>query len=121
MVSEILLDQIDWARWLVHRSLDGLTDDEYWWAPVPGSWATSRDGSPPGPGARVVHDPANPPFTTISWRVVHMTLGPWNWINNLDGGLRVVRAGRDSFVDDDHVVFRAEPPIPTSAARAIEL
>ena len=105
----------------MHRSVDGLTDDEFWWEPVPGSWATNRDGSPPLAEARAVDDPTNPPFTTISWRIVHMTLGPWNWINNLDGALLVTRAGRRAFVEDDHVVFRPEPSIPTSALAAVEL
>ncbi|MFC8076615.1 DinB family protein [Streptomyces sp. NPDC057307] len=65
-------DELDWNRtlreqWEFHWNhqlrarLDGLTDDEYFWSPVPGAW--SRHGFP-GPG------PAD--FTTIAWRLDHV-------------------------------------------------
>ncbi|MBX7432271.1 DinB family protein [Mycobacterium sp. Y57] len=67
-----LADQLDhhWRRQLRPR-LDGLTDDEYFWAPVPDCWTLHTDGSIdyefPEP------DPA--PLTTISWRPAHITVG----------------------------------------------
>ena len=67
-----LADQLDfhWQRQLRTR-LDGLTDDEYFWEPVPRCWTVHRDGSidfsyPPP-------DPA--PFTTIAWRLAHVIVG----------------------------------------------
>ena len=54
--------------------LAGLTDDEYFWEPVPGCWTVrpSTDGAD-----RFTHDwqwppPDPPPITTIAWRLVHV-------------------------------------------------
>ena len=51
--------------------LDGLTDEEYIWEPVPGCWTIRRDGD------RMVADwsgppPDPPPVTTIAWRLHHI-------------------------------------------------
>jgi hypothetical protein len=67
-----LADQLDW-HWRGHLRprLDGLTDDEYFWQPVPDCWTVHPDGSvdyafpPPGPA----------PFTTIAWRMAHVIVG----------------------------------------------
>ena len=67
-----LADQLDfhWRAQLRPR-LDGLTDDEYFWEPVPGCWAVHRDGRidyafpPPEPA----------PFTTMAWRMAHVIVG----------------------------------------------
>jgi hypothetical protein len=50
--NQLLLDQLEhhWTGQLRPR-LDGLTDDEYLWEPVP------------------------PPVTTISWRIAHLVVG----------------------------------------------
>jgi hypothetical protein len=72
LISEQLADQLEfhWTGQLRPR-LAGLTDDEYFWAPVPNSWTVHRDGSIdfryPEP------DPA--PFTTIAWRLAHVIVG----------------------------------------------
>lgn len=66
-----LADQLDW-HWThqLRPRLDGLTDDEYFWQPVP-SWTLHRDGlidysfPPPQPE----------PFTTIAWRLAHVIVG----------------------------------------------
>ncbi|MBO3746942.1 DinB family protein [Streptosporangiaceae bacterium NEAU-GS5] len=59
-----------WPRF--RQRLEGLTDDEYFWEPVPGSWSVrlspggtwEMDGHPTqGPGA---------PITTIAWRISHI-------------------------------------------------
>jgi len=72
---------VDWAAEVVsqldfhwnyqlRKRLDGLTDEEYLWEPVPGAWSI-RDGAIdwawPAP------EPA--PVTTIAWRLAHVTLG----------------------------------------------
>jgi hypothetical protein len=68
-----LLDQLEahWRHQLRPR-LDGLTDDEYFWEPVPGCWSLTEgakgeftmDYAPP-PRARE-------PVTTIAWRMAHL-------------------------------------------------
>ncbi|MCF4122400.1 DinB family protein [Antribacter sp. KLBMP9083] len=69
----LILDQLDfyWAAHLWPR-LEGLTDDEYLWEPVDGSWSVR-----PGPDGRpeleqTSPDPPLPPVTTIAWRMVHV-------------------------------------------------
>ena len=58
--------------------LEGLTEDEYRWEPVPGCWNVRPDpGSPSGwtvdyPAG--VH-PVPPPLTTIAWRLLHISDG----------------------------------------------
>ncbi|MEV6374957.1 DinB family protein [Micromonospora musae] len=78
-------DQLAW-HWTnqLRDRLDGLTDDEYLWEPVPGCWSVRprRAGAGPvpvGPGATTIDfampqpDPA--PFTTIAWRLGHVIVG----------------------------------------------
>ncbi|MER7444269.1 DinB family protein [Micromonospora avicenniae] len=72
-----------WTKQLRDR-LDGLTDDEYLWEPVPGCWSVRPRGAGAGPvqagsGATTIDfampqpDPA--PFTTIAWRLGHVIVG----------------------------------------------
>jgi hypothetical protein len=76
------LDQLDWW-WRVHLRprLDGLTDDEYFWEPVPGCWTLHprdevRSKMAVGKGALVCDyeepEPDPPPVTTIAWRLIHI-------------------------------------------------
>lgn len=69
-----------WQHQLRPR-LDGLTDDEYFWQPVPGCWTISRRGESAAPvslGAGEFtmdydmppHD--REPVTTIAWRLAHL-------------------------------------------------
>lgn len=67
-----LADQLDfhWASQLRPR-LDGLTDDEYFWCPVPNCWTVHPDG-----GIDFEYPPPEPaPFTTIAWRLAHVIVG----------------------------------------------
>ncbi|MEU7144309.1 DinB family protein [Nocardia sp. NPDC046473] len=68
----------------VRARLDGLTDDEYFWSPVPNGWSVRpRDSSTApmqvGSGGFTIDyayptpDPA--PFTTIAWRLGHVIVG----------------------------------------------
>ena len=53
--------------------LDGLTDDEYFWEPVAGCWTIRpRDSGAFVPDFSVL-PPGTPPFTTIAWRLAHVT------------------------------------------------
>lgn len=74
----LLAWQFGHAQDRLARGLDGLSDEEFFWAPVPGC-ATVR---PDGNGSWVIdsdlvdYDGTGPtpvPFTTIAWRLVHLT------------------------------------------------
>ncbi|MGW3104399.1 DinB family protein [Streptomyces sp. NPDC001100] len=96
-----LLDQFDFARERrtarrtgpVMDSGDGtdtrvgpMTDEEYLWEPVPGCWSVRRRSDGPGPRATALEGqgdwgrdsaayphPWPPPFTTLAWRLSHLT------------------------------------------------
>ena len=68
-----LADQLDWHwRGQLRPRLDGLTDDEYFWQPVPDCWT-----DPPGRigGLRIPSRPSPAPFTTVAWRMAHVIVG----------------------------------------------
>lgn len=96
-----LLEQFDWARERLTRRLAGpsvdsgngtdvevppLTDEEYLWEPVPSCWSVRRRSAGPGPGASALTGagdwgrdtapyphPSPPPFTTLAWRLSHLS------------------------------------------------
>jgi hypothetical protein len=96
-----LLEQFDWGCLrLVNRMLgpevdsgsgtpvavEPMTDAEYRWEPVPGSWSVRRRKDGPGPRATLLmgagewgrdsaepSHPYPPPFTTIAWRLSHIS------------------------------------------------
>lgn len=70
--TEELADQLDW-HWQhqLRPRLEGLTDDEYFWEPVPDCWTLHPDGS-----IDFSYPPPQPePFTTIAWRLAHVIVG----------------------------------------------
>ena len=80
-----LLDQLT-VHWdlQVRPGLDGLTDEEYFWEPVPGAWsirprAEARTAMAAGGGDLVadfeVPEPVPAPVTTIAWRLGHVIVG----------------------------------------------
>lgn len=79
-----LVDQLEshWQHRLRPR-LDGLTDDEYFWQPVPDCWTISRRGASSAPMSFGAGDftwdfgePQDPePVTTIAWRLAHLIVG----------------------------------------------
>ena len=83
--SEELAEQLDWHwRSQLRPRLDGLTDEEYFWEPVPGMWSIRRRGQVTAPialgGGEFTQDFAWPapdpaPVTTIAWRLSHMIVG----------------------------------------------
>ncbi|MEW5812413.1 MAG: DinB family protein [Actinomycetota bacterium] len=71
-VTGELVDQLDlhWRTQLRPR-LEGLTDDEYYWQPVPNCWTVHHDGR-----VDFAYPPPQPePFTTIAWRMAHLIVG----------------------------------------------
>lgn len=85
-----LIDQLEW-HWenQLRARLDGITDDEYFWEPVPG-WNVRRRGTTApvaaaegyvqaGTGDFLIDfafpEPAPAPVTTIAWRFGHVLVG----------------------------------------------
>jgi hypothetical protein len=79
------IDQLEW-HWTnqLRPRLDGLTDDEYVWEPVPNCWNLRRREEATTPqaagGGDLVLDyewpaPDPPPVTTIAWRIGHVGCG----------------------------------------------
>jgi hypothetical protein len=67
-----LADQLDWHwREQLRPRLDALTDDEYFWQPVPNCWTVYPDGSLDF----AFPAPSPTPFTTIAWRMAHVIVG----------------------------------------------
>ena len=90
-LRDSLVSQIDvwWFRFLVR--LEGLGDDELWWEPASGCWTLHRgeDGAfhydwPPGSDQGIRAE--DPPFTTIAWRMAHLSLaGLAGWALTFEG------------------------------------
>jgi DinB superfamily len=83
--TEELVSQLDWLwQHQLRPRLDGLTDDEYFWEPVPDCWsvrprAESRVAKPFGSGEFIFEyvypAPDIEPVTTIAWRLGHIIVG----------------------------------------------
>ena len=85
--SSELAEQLDW-HWQnqLRARLDGLTDEEYFWEPVPGCWNLRKRGMSTAPRAAGAGEyqydcaypspePNPPPVTTIAWRLAHVIVG----------------------------------------------
>lgn len=70
----------------VSIQIAAMTDDEYLWEPVPDCWSIRPRAAGPGPGATLLvgagewgrdaarpSDPFPPPFTTIAYRLGHLS------------------------------------------------
>ncbi|HEY0539828.1 MAG TPA: DinB family protein [Actinoallomurus sp.] len=96
-----LLQQFDFARKRLADRMAGpvmdsgngvdievapMTDEEYLWEPVPNCWSIRRRTAGPGPSASLLAGtgdwgrdsaptphPSPPPFTTIAWRLDHLS------------------------------------------------
>ena len=65
--------ELDEAYAELRARVDGLTDDEFFWEPVPNCWTVRKRAS--GLWAVDYPEPPHPepaPFTTIAWRLVHV-------------------------------------------------
>jgi len=95
--NETLRDQLDFHyRHMFRPRVEGLTDEEYLWEPVPGAWSirprgTSSSPTPIGAGDLqrddASDDPSPAPVTTIAWRIAHMTVEclSMRTMNHFDG------------------------------------
>jgi hypothetical protein len=112
--GDLLIGQLAfyWDAHLRPR-LDGLTDEEYFWEPVPGCWTVRPDVDgnyhvEGGPGA----DPA--PVTTVAWRMMHIAVGCFVTRTSTFFGDGSVGADADMF-DPRHV----PADLPHTAAEAV--
>ncbi|MFJ1458856.1 DinB family protein [Nocardia sp. N2S4-5] len=83
--NPLLREQLSW-HWShqLRPRLEGLSDDEYFWEPVPDCWNVRPRGTGTAPvqagsGAMTIDfafpPPEPPPFTTIAWRLGHVIVG----------------------------------------------
>ena len=74
-LAPYLAEQLDFQwRTALRPRLNGLTDEEYLWEPVPNCWTIRRNGAHMIPDfAEPPPDPA--PVTTIAWRLAHIIVG----------------------------------------------
>ena len=79
-----LLAQFDFGAESLLDRVQGLTDEEYFWEPVEGCWNIRRRDDDRGiwmvgkgdwalEQERIPFDAPNPPFTTIAWRMAHLS------------------------------------------------
>ena len=89
--NEELVSQLEW-HWdnQLRPRLDGLTDDEYFWAPAADYWTISRRGESTAPisvGAGeftvdyAIPEPEPAPVTTIAWRLAHIIVAVFGMRN----------------------------------------
>jgi hypothetical protein len=90
-LTEQLAEQLD-RHWRnqVRPRLDGLTDDEYLWEPVPGCWSIRPRGTSTAPISvgegdfsmdYAIPEPSPAPVTTIAWRLGHIIVGVFGMRN----------------------------------------
>ncbi|WP_375496600.1 DinB family protein [uncultured Jatrophihabitans sp.] len=97
-----LLAQFDTSLELLLERLDGLTDDEYRWSPVPGA----ADLVPVvGDELVAIENDGGEAIRTIAWMLAHL----------VDGFLT-----RADHVDGTHSLAEAYGPFPSSAEEAVE-
>jgi hypothetical protein len=74
VATHLLMRQLEHAVAAARFAIDGVTDEELRWEPIPGCWTVKNDAA----GRRVpelVYGVSTPPVTTIEWRIAH--LGVW--------------------------------------------
>ena len=71
---DLLRAELDAAYAFIRTRVEGLTDDEFFWEPVAGCWTVRQDerGKWAADYPELPH-PDPPPFTTIGWRLVHVS------------------------------------------------
>ena len=97
-----------WQR--TGKRLGGLGDDEYLWEPVPGCWSVRDRGDGRYQADGVQPAPQPPPFTTIAWRLAHLT-----------ACYGADRNGRFLHVPLEPAVLSTDGSRPGTAAAALDL
>ncbi len=68
----LLVSEMDEAWKILRRRLEGLTEEEFFWEPVPGCWSVHATENGRWMMDYAEPDPVPPPFTTIAWRLQHI-------------------------------------------------
>jgi len=63
---------LDYANERLNARVEGMSDEEYLWEPVPGCWSVRPDEEGVFRAELTHPDPEPAPFTTIAWRLWHM-------------------------------------------------
>jgi hypothetical protein len=121
-----LIEQLEfhWGNILRPR-LEGLTDEQYLWEPVPGCWSIrprAESTAPIGVGTGdavlefAIPEPTPPPVTTIAWRLAHIAIGIFgtraanhfgdggvdyetiDWSLTADGGMALLDHWHDAWI-----------------------
>lgn len=71
-LKENLLGLSDYSFERTKNRLAGLTDDEYFWEPVPSCWTLRREPDDDYRADWAVSPTGSGPFTTIAWRLWHL-------------------------------------------------
>lgn len=94
-----VINQLEvWWFGAVSVRMQGLTDDEFFWKPVPDAFCLRRDGDalfyewPPGSRGETT-----PPVTTIAWRMSHIAQGCFKDRCDLYFGAGPIESGTDPF------------------------
>lgn len=89
-------EAFSYSRTELLTRLQGLSDDEYFWEPVPGCWTVTRSDD----GWFAANDPtADPaPVTTIAWRLWHLSIDCFESYSSRAFGSRATGLPDDRFV-----------------------
>src|SRR5688572_27868407 len=71
---ELLGQQMEEAYETLSNRLQGITEEEYFWEPVPDCWTVFRLPNRRWTYHYEIPFPEPPPFTTLAWRVNHIAL-----------------------------------------------
>jgi hypothetical protein len=68
----MLLEMLDEAYVRLRDRLEGVSDEEFFWQPVPDCWTIYQDPSGRWTYHYAVPEPEPAPVTTIGWQLVHL-------------------------------------------------
>ena len=69
---ELMQRQLDEAYRLIRDRVEGLSEEEFWWAPVDDAWTVRETERGTWAADYEEPDPVPAPITTIGWRLVHV-------------------------------------------------
>jgi hypothetical protein len=69
---ELLTTAMEASYARLHARLEGLTDEELFWQPLPDCWTIHQDASGRWTYDYAVPDPDPAPLTTLGWQLVHL-------------------------------------------------
>ena len=70
----LLAQQMEEAYQMVWDRLQGITEEEYFWEPVPDCWTVFQGSDGRWTYHYELPEPEPHPFTTVAWRVTHLAL-----------------------------------------------